>query len=363
MVLHIPLIIAGGWALGALHSYLTSLPQLVEEIGTLKGIPYGTADAALFYGEVKGLQYPIERCLPVIYLGQNGSYLKTFVELNCDGEGKLCGVGYLHVIDGKTFYEVTFSEDALDAIDPNKPLTAEVFIIRDGTAVSKSVFDIPNHDILRLKTDAPYARAIAWHMLYVARASGALKEGSMKSMVKHVCSHYSFSRRGIDQLERLVIAEKSGSQTDDDFELIHKDLLSSAELFLPNSIRHFVCEMVAQAIMEVDDFKTSAHLALLRKMAKVTLTEQHEVHLLQLAEKLAERLGQNDSTMTKCYTVLGLTPDSSLADIKTAYRNHMKDVHPDKLQALSAAVRTILEAHVKEINHAYDMLLRHKGIK
>ncbi len=56
------------------------------------------------------------------------------------------------------------------------------------------------------------------------------------------------------------------------------------------------------------------------------------------------------------YGVLGLAENASSADIKTAYRNLIKQVHPDTLAALSPYLRRIAEDRAKEMIEAYSVL-------
>jgi hypothetical protein len=56
------------------------------------------------------------------------------------------------------------------------------------------------------------------------------------------------------------------------------------------------------------------------------------------------------------YGVLGLPENASSADIKAAYRNLIKQVHPDTLAALSPYLRRIAEDRAKEMIEAYSVL-------
>lgn len=56
------------------------------------------------------------------------------------------------------------------------------------------------------------------------------------------------------------------------------------------------------------------------------------------------------------YKVLGVDARASIEDIKRAYRALAKDFHPDKLQAVSDAMRRLAEEKFKEINEAYQVL-------
>jgi DnaJ like chaperone protein len=55
---------------------------------------------------------------------------------------------------------------------------------------------------------------------------------------------------------------------------------------------------------------------------------------------------------------LGVTPESSAAEIKRAYRKLISQNHPDKLAArgLPESMRAVAEERSREINSAYDLI-------
>ena len=58
------------------------------------------------------------------------------------------------------------------------------------------------------------------------------------------------------------------------------------------------------------------------------------------------------------YEVLGVAKGSSEADIKKAYRSLAKEYHPDKLVGVSEGVKKISEEKFREINEAYEYLIK-----
>ncbi len=61
------------------------------------------------------------------------------------------------------------------------------------------------------------------------------------------------------------------------------------------------------------------------------------------------------------YRVLGLEPGASPEEIKKAYRNLSKKYHPDMVTSLGEEFRRDAEEKMKEINEAYDRLIRRQG--
>jgi DnaJ like chaperone protein len=62
--------------------------------------------------------------------------------------------------------------------------------------------------------------------------------------------------------------------------------------------------------------------------------------------------------LSDAYTALGVTPDSSEDEIKSAYRKLMLENHPDRLAAkgLPEHMRALAEERAREINVAYDQI-------
>lgn len=76
------------------------------------------------------------------------------------------------------------------------------------------------------------------------------------------------------------------------------------------------------------------------------------------------RMAREDVLAT-AYQTLGVSPQASDADIKTAYRRLMKENHPDKLVArgLPEAMLKLAQEKVQQINVAYDTVKEARGIK
>ena len=65
------------------------------------------------------------------------------------------------------------------------------------------------------------------------------------------------------------------------------------------------------------------------------------------------------------YQTLGVSPQATDADVKTAYRRLMKENHPDKLVArgLPEAMMKMAQEKVQQINVAYETVKRTRGMK
>jgi DnaJ-domain-containing protein 1 len=56
--------------------------------------------------------------------------------------------------------------------------------------------------------------------------------------------------------------------------------------------------------------------------------------------------------------ILGVSANASAAEIKTAYRNRVKECHPDRFPNLDEQSRQLAEEWTKSLNAAYAELLR-----
>ena len=62
--------------------------------------------------------------------------------------------------------------------------------------------------------------------------------------------------------------------------------------------------------------------------------------------------------LADAYAALGVTPESTGAEVKRAYRKLISENHPDKLAArgLPESMRAVAEERSREINSAYDLI-------
>lgn len=72
-------------------------------------------------------------------------------------------------------------------------------------------------------------------------------------------------------------------------------------------------------------------------------------------------LNQTTNVENENYSILGLTPPCSLDELKAAYRQCIKDCHPDRFTTETPEFRQWAEERAKVINAAYEALLNELG--
>ena len=67
------------------------------------------------------------------------------------------------------------------------------------------------------------------------------------------------------------------------------------------------------------------------------------------------------SSRQDAYTILGVRRGDTFDEIRRAYRERMKEYHPDKVAGLGSELRELAERKAKEINMAFEELKRTYG--
>ena len=64
---------------------------------------------------------------------------------------------------------------------------------------------------------------------------------------------------------------------------------------------------------------------------------------------------QNSDELTRAYKILGIAPNATLEQIKTRFRDLIKQVHPDRNKSPDATERT------REILKSYELIMTSRG--
>ncbi|MEQ1525236.1 MAG: co-chaperone DjlA [Gallionella sp.] len=111
-----------------------------------------------------------------------------------------------------------------------------------------------------------------------------------------------------------------------------------------------------------------AEEALLTDLAKQLGYDQvafkHMVEMVQNQTHFGGQQVDSATALEDAYKALGVTKDSSDAEIKRAYRKLMSQYHPDKLmgQGLPEDMIAVATEQAKEIQIAHDLIKKHRNI-
>jgi DnaJ like chaperone protein len=164
-----------------------------------------------------------------------------------------------------------------------------------------------------------------------------------------------------EQREQAKAAFKLGKQTDfdlddavDEFARLSHGRAPLLQLFL---------QLQCMAIAADGRVDPGEHAMLVRIARRMDL---HEADVSQLEALLRAGTGGPSTggaappqdRLSDAYEALAVTPESSAAEIKRAYRKLISQNHPDKLasRGLPESMRAVAEERSREINSAYDLI-------
>jgi len=79
------------------------------------------------------------------------------------------------------------------------------------------------------------------------------------------------------------------------------------------------------------------------------------------ASAKGERAATQDEELFWAYRILGVTADSSLEEIKKAFKSMVRQYHPDLVQNLGSEIQELANRKLQELNRAYKIILKHRN--
>lgn len=89
------------------------------------------------------------------------------------------------------------------------------------------------------------------------------------------------------------------------------------------------------------------------RLRKLKLRSEHET--------TKDDISSHTSSHQDAYTILGVRRGDNFDEIRRAYRERMKEYHPDRVAGLGSELRELAERKAKEINMAFEELKRTYG--
>ena len=66
-------------------------------------------------------------------------------------------------------------------------------------------------------------------------------------------------------------------------------------------------------------------------------------------------------TLDDAYSILGLKSEATNDEIKSAYKQKVKEYHPDRVANLGEELKQLAEQKTQQINKSYEMLKKYRG--
>jgi len=70
---------------------------------------------------------------------------------------------------------------------------------------------------------------------------------------------------------------------------------------------------------------------------------------------------KNPIDLNSAYSILGVDKNANIDLIKSAYKNKIKEYHPDKVGSMGKEIQELAKSKTQEINFAYQLIKQKKG--
>ncbi|MBD3841019.1 MAG: TerB family tellurite resistance protein [Campylobacterales bacterium] len=200
-------------------------------------------------------------------------------------------------------------------------------------------------------------------MAKVAKADGAVSELEAE-VLSHtftdISNHFENSDHIRNQLKSIYNKEKESFENTID--LAKKYLkLTKKEYHKRLKVMEYLLNL---AFIDGDFSKTEFMITEDIANALEILKSDFENLVSQFEQFYTKRKNDQQLSLQKACQILGVNEDDDFAKIKKEYRNLVKKHHPDIIAGQGASQNIIDEATAKlqQINEAYEILKKHKGV-
>lgn len=91
------------------------------------------------------------------------------------------------------------------------------------------------------------------------------------------------------------------------------------------------------------------------------LNQENKKQDYQSSKNQQSTQSRDEMTIDNAYFILGLKNNASIDEIKSAYKQKVKDYHPDRVANLGEDLKNLAAKKILEINKAYEILKKYRG--
>jgi hypothetical protein len=315
-------------------------------------------------GNIVGINGDLSDYHVRIYIvGADGVFIKSTDQLNRDNDGDIVAVSDINQTStGYTFCALV-SASAFGNIKKNPNPIFKVMVFRGEDIVSISQFNC-NHEDFIGEGNAPYIHAFAFYMLLVAKAARPLQRNDLTRMIRKVTEYFSLNEEGMAQFRKIVKDQVDLYHGIDDIDEVQRAIFKTNEA-IDCQILTMLCAMIHDEILDRDEYHTQAHATILSRLAGFCPNAEVQKALRSLAAAIEQHIDSRETWQrahnaerARFCEILGVPVTAGKDEIKRAYREAMKEVHPDVIRHLPPRQKRILEQHARELNEAIEFLMK-----
>ncbi len=199
----------------------------------------------------------------------------------------------------------------------------------------------------------------------IAKADGRVSETEIRA-ARAVMHHMRLSAEQVKQAIRLFTEGKSQSYPV--FEAVERLRRMTPRR---HDLHRAFMEIQMQAMLAGDSMNPDGRSVLwdVAQALRISRVELAQIEaLVRLHRARSDSRGSARSMRTdlgEAYRVLGVAPEASEKEVKTAYRRLMNQHHPDKLKArgMPESMIPVAEEKTREIRAAYDAVRQSRGMR
>ncbi|NTX03601.1 TerB family tellurite resistance protein [Myxococcus sp. CA051A] len=223
-----------------------------------------------------------------------------------------------------------------DALADFPPVVPSAFAGRGGPRDAASVQE---------EADAHLTRSLCALFVEVARADGEVRREEVREIRRYFEEVLKY---GPDSLEFVRGRLKDFISVPPDLD----DAVAACQEALPSSERRRLLDALFELSLVDGSLQRSEREVLSRvgDGLKLSAEEQHAIAALHLGDSSAH------------YEVLGLTPDATDSEVKSAFRRLAAELHPDKHAHLKGEDAEEVARHFQEVRDAYEEIRRLRGM-